>query len=126
MSKQMACQLTAAQVAEWGKELLVLVEAHDGKYDNFGDLMDAEVPDAKRRARLGTALVVLQSLETDNMNLTDIQRVIRWRDENGKPGAIEIHYNKSGKEKRSVKLANDRGVLGLLTYDSLLQGAGNR
>lgn len=126
MSKQMACQLTARQVAEWGKELLVLGEAHGGKYDNFGDLMDAEEPDAKRRARLGTALVVLDTLEKDRMSILDIQRVIRWRNEDGKPGGIEIHYNKSGKEKRVIKLSRDRMTMGLLTFGGLLQRADNR
>ncbi len=123
MSKQMACQLTGAQIVEWGKVILELAKIHGDKYDNFGDLLDAEEPDAKKRGRLGTALVVLDTLEKDRMSVLDIQRVIRWRNEDGKPGGIEIHYNKSGKEKRAIKLSRDRMTMGLLTFGGLLQRA---
>lgn len=124
MSRQMACQLTAGQLAEWGAALLELAKLHDGKYLNCGDLLDAEEPDAKKSVRMGTALVVLNTLEKDHMSLRDIQRVIRWRNDKGEPGGIEIHYNKAGKQKRAVELDVQRKMMGLLTYGGMAQMLG--
>ncbi len=107
-SKQMACQLNPSQMMGWAKKILQLAEEKGSKYDNFGELLDAEIADPKARVRLGTSLVVLHQLSQDNMSAHDILNVIRWRNDKGDAGEIEIHYSKIGKQKRAIKVAELR------------------
>jgi hypothetical protein len=115
MSRQMECQLSGPQIIEWGQKALDMTEGIEGKYETFGQWLDAEVPDKKIRARLGTALVVLSELSKEGLTANDVRQVIRWRNDNGDPGAIEIQYNKSGTAKRAVQLREQQRLQDLRT-----------
>lgn len=104
MSRQMACQLTSLQVVEWSRRALDLARDKEGKYQTFGDLIDGEVADERRRIHMRTAIVVLDALVKEGLHSTDVQKVIRWREPDGSPGEIEIHYTRSGVEKRRARI----------------------
>jgi hypothetical protein len=107
----MACQLSGPQLLEWGRKILDLSRGKfgkDGRYANYGDLMEAEVPDPKERVKLETAMVVLSEVFGEGLTADDVRNAIRWRDGKGDPGSIEIQYNKSGKQKRAIHMAERR------------------
>ena len=115
MSRQMACQMSGAQVMEWAQKFVTLAAGKEEKYPSCGALLDAEIPDAKDRVKMGTAFVVLHELSAENLTAHDVLQVIRWRNEKGDPGPIEIQYNRGGREKRSLKIAEERKVQDLRT-----------
>lgn len=108
MSRQMACQLTGPGIMEWAQKVIMLADGKEEKYSSFGALLDAEMPDPKDRIRMGTAMVVLHELSAEGLTAHDVLRVIRWRNDQGEPGPIEIQYNQAGREKRSIKIAQER------------------
>lgn len=89
---------------ELADKILTLQQEKGTKYKTFGELLEGEVPDEKHRVRMGTVLVVLDQLSRTAMNAHDVANVIRWRNEKGEPGEVEIQFNKSGREKRRAQI----------------------
>lgn len=104
MSRQMACQLTGYQILEWSGKVLDLARGKDGQYATFGELLDSEVADERERLRMKTAIVVLDAVVKEGLASTDVQKAIRWRNPDGTPGETEIHYTRSGIEKRRARI----------------------
>lgn len=115
MSKQMAHQLTGPQLMEWAKKAHALASGvgMEEKYPNLGAMLDGEIQDPAARSRIGTALVVLSTLSEEGLTAHDVRQVIRWRNEKGEPGQIEIQYNNSGREKRAILMQEQRKVQSL-------------
>lgn len=106
----MAHQLSGPQLMEWAQKALTLSfgEGMEAKYPNLGAMLDGEVADPKERSKMGTALVVLSTLTDEGLTAHDVRQVIRWRNEKGEPGQIEIHYNNAGREKRALFMQEQR------------------
>lgn len=111
MSRQMACQLSGAQIIEWTQKLIDLSAGREEKYPTFGELLDAIAADPKDRLRMETAFGVLSELSKEGLSGHDVMKVIRWRNEKGEPGPMEIHFSKSGMEKRARQITQRSGSL---------------
>lgn len=113
MGKQMACQLSGPQLIEWGQKFVDLAAGKEKTYSNIGELLEAEVEDPKERIRMGTAFCVLSDLAKEGLTARDVKNVIRWRDDNGGQGCVEIQFMKSGCEKRALRIAQERRIQNL-------------
>jgi hypothetical protein len=107
MGKQMACQLSGPQLIEWAQKFIDLAAGKEKKYLNIGQLLEAEVADPKDRVRMGTSFVVLSELAKEGLTAHDVRNVIRWRDDKGGQGCVEIQFMKSGTDKRALRLAQE-------------------
>lgn len=105
MSRQMACQLSGTQIIEWAQKLIDLSAGKEEKYPNLGHLLDEIASDPKDRLRMETSIGVLSQLAKDGLSGYDVLKVIRWRDDKGEPGRVEVQFSKSGMEKRAQHLA---------------------
>ena len=108
----MAHQLSGPKLMEWAQKFHTLASGAGmaEKYPNLGAMLDGEIQDPKARSLMGTALVVLDTLHDEGLTAHDVRQVIRWRNEAGDPGPIEIQYNNSGREKRAVVMQEQRKI----------------
>lgn len=94
MSRQMAFQLTYAQLVEkWA-----VIVRHGGRakeYENVGKWIDSVTEDQAERDKLMAAYAVLHNSTKLKRAITDVAKVIVWRDKDGKPSDLQVEFRRA-------------------------------
>ncbi len=100
MSRQMACQLSRPQVTEYGLKVLAITEGEKDKFKDMTACIDAKIEDPKERIKCKVAAIAIDQISKAGCQIEHIQKVICWREPDGKPGKIEVELTRDGIQRR--------------------------
>lgn len=87
----MEFQFGQTKLLEMACRVLELTKREED-YVTLGQCLDAKIKDLRERHLMEVAIIVLNRLHEARRGIRDVDKVICWRSEDGKPEMIQIEF----------------------------------